>query len=104
GWGEGAGGRGRQVRVFLRVGEEIEPRINTAERRKWLGRLADERGNLRAALRYAIEMKEPEIALRLAGAMFWFWFHRGDWTEGRKWIDEPIPECRTLNAESGAPP
>jgi non-specific serine/threonine protein kinase len=81
---EAAAVRRRHVRFFLRLAEEIEPRINTAERRKWLGRLADERGNLRAALRYAIEMKEPEIALRLAGAIFWFWFHRGDWTEGRK--------------------
>jgi len=101
---EAAAVRRRHVRFFLRLAEEIEPRINTAERRKWLGRLADERGNLRAALRYAIEMKEPEIALRLAGAIFWFWFHRGDWTEGRKWIAEAIAECRTLIAESGVAP
>jgi predicted ATPase/DNA-binding winged helix-turn-helix (wHTH) protein len=101
---EAAAVRRRHVRYFLRLAEEIEPRINTAERQKWLGRLADERGNLRAALRYAIELKEPEIALRLAGAIFWFWFHRGDWTEGRKWIAEAIAECRTLNAESGVAP
>jgi len=96
--------RRRHISFFLRLAEEIEPRINTSERRKWLARLADDRGNLRAALRYAIEMKEPEIALRLAGAMFWFWFHRGDWTEGRKWNAEAIAECRTLNLECGVTP
>ncbi len=101
---EAAGVQRRHIRFFLRLAEEIEPRINTAERQKWLARLANERGNLRAALRYAIKMEEPEIALRLAGAMFWFWFHRGDWTEGRKWIAEAIAEYRTRSAECGAGP
>jgi non-specific serine/threonine protein kinase len=83
------------LNFFLRLAEEIEPRINTAERQQWLARLASEQGNLRAALRYGIEMKETAASLRLAGALFWFWFHRGDWSEGRGWMAEVIAGSET---------
>src|SRR5262249_28749304 len=42
--------------------------------------------NLRAALEWLIGQREVEAALRLSGALAWFWGIRGYWTEGRAWL------------------
>jgi predicted ATPase/DNA-binding winged helix-turn-helix (wHTH) protein len=76
----------RHVSFYLNLAEEVEPKINTAERSQWVGRLEREHDNLRAALRYMLELQSTESALRMVGALFWFWFHGGFWTEGRGWI------------------
>ena len=28
--------------------------------------------------------------MRLAGALFWFWMARGDFVEGRRWLEEAL--------------
>ncbi len=45
-----------------------------------------EHDNLRAALAWALAAEEPEIALRLAGALGQFWAAAGYLTEGRQWL------------------
>src|SRR5215212_1416685 len=43
---------------------------------------------MRAALEWSrSEGTEPELGLRLAKALWWFWFERGYWTEGREQLD-----------------
>jgi non-specific serine/threonine protein kinase len=79
----------RHLSFFLKLAEMIEPEINMGERDPWLARLESEQGNLRAALRYAVELGEMESKMRLAGSLFWFWFHRGYWSEGREWLKAP---------------
>lgn len=92
--GEEEGVRARHARFYLRVAEEIEPHGNTPERAGWLGRLERELDNLRAALSWSVgggdPGGDPETGLRLAGALFWLWFHRGYWTEGRRWMEEAL--------------
>ncbi|HEY6403819.1 MAG TPA: AAA family ATPase, partial [Blastocatellia bacterium] len=79
----------RHLSFFLKLAEMIEPEINTGERDLWLAWLESEQGNMRAALRYAVELGELEAKLQLAGSLFWFWFHRGYWSEGREWLKAP---------------
>ena len=38
------------------------------------------------ALQYSVDCEDAELALRLAAATGWFWFIRGHWTEGRRWL------------------
>jgi non-specific serine/threonine protein kinase len=86
--GEEAEASRRHAFFFLAVAEEIEPRINTAGRRRWLNRLANEHDNLRAALAWSCaESPRGETGLRLAGALLWFWFHQGYLSEGRRWLE-----------------
>ena len=66
----------RHAQFFLHFAEEIEPSINTASRAAWLARMDTEHDNLRSASRWAIG-DDPELALRLCGALWWFWFHQG---------------------------
>ena len=79
--------RRRHADFFLQFAERVEPRINGKDRGFWLGRLEAEHDNLRAALAWSQETAEAETALRLAGALSWFWYHREYWSEWRRWLD-----------------
>ena len=45
---------------------------------EWLARLAAERDNLLAALRYAIDTGDADTAVRLGAALAWYWTARGE--------------------------
>ena len=45
---------------------------------------------MRAALHWAIEHGEVEFAQRMAGALQPFWFKRGYWSEGRRWLEDSL--------------
>jgi hypothetical protein len=36
----------------------------------------------------------PDAALRLAGALAWFWFFQGHLAEGRHWLGEGVRRAR----------
>src|SRR5215218_3400962 len=81
---------------FLALAEEAEPMLWGAEDAAWLDRLEQEHNNMRAALSWAIANQEAELALRLGGALQWFWFARGYYGEGRSWLEQ------ALTGEDGA--
>ncbi len=65
---------------------------------EWLGRLEQEHDNLRAALAWALESDRAsaggdELALRLSGALRWFWRMRGHFHEGRSWLTKSLRQC-----------
>ncbi len=45
---------------------------------------------MRAALSWAIEHEEAELALRLGGALRWFWCMEGYYGEGRRWLEAAL--------------
>ena len=82
----------RHAAFFLKLAEEIEPKINTAARASWLATLDTEHDNLRAALTWAAAAGEVDTVLRLCGSLFWFWLHRGYWSEGRSWLEGALAQ------------
>jgi len=75
------------MEYFLGIAEEAEPRLRGRESYRWLTRLEDEHGNLRAALACSLtDAAEAETGLRLAGALSFFWMRRGYHSEGRMWL------------------
>jgi predicted ATPase/DNA-binding SARP family transcriptional activator len=65
--GEAETFRRRHAEFFLALAEEAEPGLVGAQQQEWAERLEEEHDNLRAALSWSLE-REPEAALRLAGA------------------------------------
>jgi predicted ATPase/class 3 adenylate cyclase len=88
---------------FLTLAEEAYPELRGPDQLEWLERLEAEHDNMRAALSWALERKEVEVALRLGGAVWWFWWRRGYHSEGRRWLEEALaieewgwPELRAM--------
>ncbi len=63
-------------------------------------RLALEADEMRWALRHALR-SDPDVALRLAVALWRFWHDRGDRTEGARWLEDALraaPEPSAVRA------
>lgn len=82
----GPGGIGK-TRLSLQVAIELAAsRIKLLPPQALLMRLGQEQENLWAALERLVKSGEAELALRLCGALWRFWFRRGYWDEGRRWL------------------
>jgi predicted ATPase/class 3 adenylate cyclase len=87
---------------FLALAEEAEPRMWGPEDAVWLDRLEREHDNMRAALSWAIEHEEATLALRLGGALRWFWHMGGYYAEGRRWLEAALAKEGPASAQARA--
>jgi predicted ATPase len=108
--GESDALRSRHARYYLSLAEEADvegedateaaPRMKGAPPVEWLKRMKAEHANLRAALSWSLDEDaeeadgdtEPdggrvELGLRLAVALFWFWYTHDYSTEGRRYLE-----------------
>lgn len=84
--------RRRHLTWYLGLAERGAPKLRGHEQQVWLGRFEAEHDNLRAALQWSqTDPSHSEEGLRLATALFWFWFFHGHWSEGRRWLDPAVP-------------
>jgi tetratricopeptide (TPR) repeat protein len=74
---------------YLQLAELAEPYLRSAQQTEWLTRLEAEHDNLRAALRWLIGHAEAEMALRLGGALGYFWELSGQ-SEGRTFLEQAL--------------
>jgi predicted ATPase/DNA-binding SARP family transcriptional activator len=75
---------------FVQFAERAEPKLRSGEQVVWLKRVETEYDNLRAALQWAHASRDRDAALRLVGAMFWYWYLRASWSEGRNWLQDAL--------------
>src|SRR5262249_13431472 len=75
---------------FLGLAETAGPALRGADDSQWSKRLEADLDNLRAALQLSREVDDPEIGLRLAGALFWFWVGHGYWSAGQQWLEPAL--------------
>ena len=88
--GEAESARRAHAQYYLRLAEEVEPRLVGPKQGMWLDRLEVEHDNLRAALSWGIERDEAETALRLGAALWRFWDRHGHASEGRRWLEQAL--------------
>jgi hypothetical protein len=94
---ESAGVRLRHARWFTELAERSEPELEGDHQDESLNRLDREHDNIRAALAYALDARVDEVALRLAAGSGTFWWIRGYWTEGRRWLETALHTTPTDN-------
>jgi predicted ATPase/DNA-binding CsgD family transcriptional regulator len=98
--GEAESMRRQHATFFLQLAEEAYPKIHSAEQSTWYNRLEADHDNLRAALRWTLERKAPQMGLRLAGALHTFWKACNHEREGRSWLAQELAQpgagARTL--------
>jgi predicted ATPase/DNA-binding SARP family transcriptional activator len=100
--GEADQAHDQHLTYFMNLAETAEQEIKGPRQKLWLDRLEREHSNIRAALAWVLETREPDpagtsrkpqvssvldIGLRLAGALWWFWNLHGYVREGREWIE-----------------
>ena len=76
-------------RYYLSLAEAAEPGLQGPEQVTWLAHLEAEYDDLRAALRWALAA-DADTALRLAGALPWFWYMQGLFNEGRDFLERAL--------------
>jgi predicted ATPase len=82
--------RRRAAAYLMALAEEAEPHLVADDQRLWLDRVERERPNFAAALSWAIETGEAELAQRTASALWRFWQQRAPVSEGLAILDEVV--------------
>ncbi|HET9849841.1 MAG TPA: adenylate/guanylate cyclase domain-containing protein [Candidatus Dormibacteraeota bacterium] len=82
--------RERHGAHYLDLALEAEPHLVADDQVEWLDRCDVEHGNIRAALRWAIETDRADLAQSAAGALWRFWQQRGHIAEGARWLAEVL--------------
>lgn len=79
----------RHAAYFLKLAEEAEPHLRGSPRDR-LDALDLEHDNLRVAIDGLEGSGERQLELRLAGALWRFWYLRGHLTEGRRRLEDAL--------------
>jgi predicted ATPase len=95
--GEETAVRDTHAAHFLELAERAREELKGSDQAAWLERVDAEHDNLRAALGWLLRIGAAERMLRLAAALWWFWWARGHLSEGRDWLEQ------ALAASAGAP-
>jgi tetratricopeptide (TPR) repeat protein len=88
--------RARHLECFARLAEDGTEKLHGRDQLLWLDRFEQERGNFLVALDLS-RRTAPELGLKMAGALYWFWRVRGPYSEGPEWL------ARLLAAAPHAP-
>jgi non-specific serine/threonine protein kinase len=85
--GEARATRARHAAWCLALTEAASPHLQGPRQGAWLERLTVEHDNIRAALGWCLtDEGDAALGLRLAGRLWWVWFVRGHYSEGRQWL------------------
>lgn len=78
---------------FLALAQQAEPELFKGQQAAWFDRLETEHDNLRAALAWSMaEESERWTGLRLARALYWFFYLGSHLSEGRSWFECALAE------------
>jgi predicted ATPase/class 3 adenylate cyclase len=88
--GEAAALARRHLETYTAYVESVAPELLGRDRRIWLDLLEQDQDNLRAALDWAVESGETDLAFRLSSAAWRLWQARGHLHEARLRLDEVL--------------
>jgi non-specific serine/threonine protein kinase len=101
--GEELAARRRQAEYFRRLAVSAESGLRGPDQQEWRDKLEADLDNMRAALAWGTSAaagdEDAEHGLRLAGALWYFWFQRGLPGEGRRWLGQALTRVRTAGPD-----
>jgi predicted ATPase/class 3 adenylate cyclase len=75
---------------FLDLAEALDPELRGPGIQRAMGALHIEHDNLRAALAWALQADQGDVALRLVSSLWRFWHMHGDIASGRRWVEQAL--------------
>ncbi|HUR04264.1 MAG TPA: BTAD domain-containing putative transcriptional regulator [Nonomuraea sp.] len=90
--------RRRHVVHLLDLAEQAVPELRTGAQIEWIERLSAERDDYSVALRWALDRRDVELALRLCAALNWYWWMCGYRRDSAAWARQ------VLDLAGDAPP
>jgi predicted ATPase/class 3 adenylate cyclase len=94
----------RHALEFARFAEEADAGLRSDDQLLWFERLEAEHDNLRAAIDSSLAAQDGETALRLGGALGWFWYTHGHGLEGCSRLTELLARTEGAAEELRARP
>jgi len=76
----------RHAEFFVGLAEAAEPHVRGVDERLWWERIDADLDNLRQAMLWSAESHHPELGLRIAGAIWRFWWFNIRYSEGIRWL------------------
>lgn len=92
----------RMAQYFARVAEQAAGGLPTSNHRVWFSRLDAELDNMRAAISWADENREPDLFLRIAVLPWIYWWTRGYVPEMRPLAERCLETYASLEPASRA--
>ncbi|MDQ0895134.1 ATP-binding protein [Agromyces ramosus] len=89
--------RDRHAQYFVRLGEQVEFELEGATQLEWIGRLAEEGDNLRAAVRHLLDTGQWATAAHFAWTLYVYWWVDGHLGEVREWMQEVLDSGAELD-------
>jgi predicted ATPase/DNA-binding SARP family transcriptional activator len=84
----------RHLEYYLTLAEEAAPRMLTRDGSELLAALDAELDNVRAALAASRSLGLGERHLRVCGEFWRFWYVRGYYSEGRRWLEHALADVQ----------
>lgn len=86
----------RHLHYYTHYCESVKGDFRGPNQVELLQRIAEEHGNIKSALRRSIDGGNVAPALRMVAGIWNYWWLRGFWSEGLRWIEEVLrlPDAR----------
>jgi predicted ATPase len=88
--GEADAVRDRHAQFYLDLSAPVRLALRGDQGLVCRARIATELGNLRAALDWYIERRDAASALTLTTRLAWIWFHRTDFLQAVRWLEDAL--------------
>ncbi len=87
--------RSAHAQLMASIAEEYELELE---------RLAEDGDNFRTAIEWAVAARDAELALRLGAALWWSWYVRGQYAEGRRALETilGVPDGENVSVRAKA--
>ncbi len=94
--------RVRHASYFMHLAEAAEPHVRGADERLWWERIDADLDNLRQAMIWSLEAGSAETAMRIAGAVWRFWWFTVRFSEGISWLERALHAGGDVPKHTGA--